>query len=189
MHHRFLERKWLSEYNLWNLHRSKAVADFSEKNYSAENATCDMNSHETTQSHKVTSQVLDDHRIITRLTVTYNPSSSIQWAKKCSLEKQLLFQHSDWKLKSSSRKNVFSFHCIHLIHEFSIAGSIARQPLLMADRACNCWFFFISNTSNGLKKYNIISEKLSFVNSCICQNLFKLPRQRDRRNECVYITM
>ena len=39
---------------------------------------------------------------------------------------------------------------IRLIHEFSITGSIARQPLLMADQACNCWFFFISNKLNGL---------------------------------------
>ena len=31
---------------------------------------------------------------------------------------------------------------IRLIHEFSITGSIAREPLLMADQACNCWFFF-----------------------------------------------
>ena len=37
-----------------------------------------------------------------------------------------------------------------LIHEFSITGSIARQPLLMADQACNCWFFLISNTFNGI---------------------------------------
>ena len=34
---------------------------------------------------------------------------------------------------------------IRLIHEFSITGSIARQPLPMADQACNCWFFFISS--------------------------------------------
>ena len=39
---------------------------------------------------------------------------------------------------------------IRLIHEFSITGSIARQPLLMADQACKCWFFFISNKFNGL---------------------------------------
>ena len=38
---------------------------------------------------------------------------------------------------------------IRLIHEFSITRSIARQPLLMADQAYNCWFFFISNTFNG----------------------------------------
>ena len=37
---------------------------------------------------------------------------------------------------------------IRLIHEFSISGSIARQPLLMAAQACN--FFFISNKFNGL---------------------------------------
>ena len=42
------------------------------------------------------------------------------------------------------------YHVIRLIHEFSITGSIARQPLLMADQACNCWFFFISNKFNGL---------------------------------------
>ena len=39
---------------------------------------------------------------------------------------------------------------IRLIHEFSITGSIARQPLLMTGHACNCWFFFISNILNGL---------------------------------------
>ena len=39
---------------------------------------------------------------------------------------------------------------IRLIHEFPITGSIARQPLLMADQACNCWSFFITNTFNGL---------------------------------------
>ena len=39
---------------------------------------------------------------------------------------------------------------IRLIHEFSITGSIARQPLLMADQACNCWLFFISNKFNSL---------------------------------------
>ena len=38
---------------------------------------------------------------------------------------------------------------IRLIHEFSITGSIARQPLLMADQAYNYWFFFISNKFNG----------------------------------------
>ena len=31
---------------------------------------------------------------------------------------------------------------ISLIHEFSITGSIARQPPLMADQTCKCWFFF-----------------------------------------------
>ena len=44
----------------------------------------------------------------------------------------------------------FSSLTIRLIHESSITGSIARQPLLMADQACNCWLFFISNTLNGL---------------------------------------
>ena len=39
---------------------------------------------------------------------------------------------------------------IRFIHKFSITGSIATQPLLMADQSCNCWFFFISNKSNGL---------------------------------------
>ena len=51
--------------------------------------------------------------------------------------------------------------CIRLIHEFSITGSIVRQPLLMADQACNCWFFFISNKFNGLilnMIYKLISE-------------------------------
>ena len=33
---------------------------------------------------------------------------------------------------------------------FFITGSIARQPLRMADQACNCRFFFISNKFNGL---------------------------------------
>ena len=42
------------------------------------------------------------------------------------------------------------YRCIRLIHEFSITGSIARQPLLMTDQACNCWLFFISNKFNGL---------------------------------------
>ena len=32
---------------------------------------------------------------------------------------------------------------IRLIHEFSITGSIARQPLRMADQACNCWYFLL----------------------------------------------
>ena len=41
-------------------------------------------------------------------------------------------------------------HFIRLIHEFPITGSIARQPLLMADQACDCWFFFISIKFNGL---------------------------------------
>ena len=41
-------------------------------------------------------------------------------------------------------------HVIRLIHEFSITGSIARQPLLMADQANNCWLFFISNKFNGI---------------------------------------
>ena len=48
---------------------------------------------------------------------------------------------------------------IRLIHEFSITRSIARQPLLMTDLACNGWFFFfINNTFNGLifnKEYDI----------------------------------
>ena len=35
-------------------------------------------------------------------------------------------------------------------HDFSITGSIARQPLLMADQACHYWLFFISNKFNGL---------------------------------------
>ena len=49
-------------------------------------------------------------------------------------------------------KNITKVHgsTLCLIHEFSITGSMARQPLLMADQACNCWFFFISNTFNGL---------------------------------------
>ena len=38
---------------------------------------------------------------------------------------------------------------IRLIHKFSTTGSIARQPLLMADQACNCWVFFISNKFNS----------------------------------------
>ena len=38
---------------------------------------------------------------------------------------------------------------IRLIHEVSITGSIARQPLLMADKVYNCLFFFISNKFNG----------------------------------------
>ena len=56
-------------------------------------------------------------------------------------------------------------YAIRLIHEFSITGSITRQPLLMADQACNCWFFFITNKLNGLIfnmeydiLYNLISE-------------------------------
>ena len=29
-------------------------------------------------------------------------------------------------------------------------GTTTRQLLLIADRECNCWFFFISNKFNGL---------------------------------------
>ena len=53
---------------------------------------------------------------------------------------------------------------IRLIHVFSITGLIVRQPLLMADQACNCWLFFISNKFSGLifniwnMIYNLISE-------------------------------
>ena len=44
------------------------------------------------------------------------------------------------------------------IHEFSIIGTTTR---LMADRECNCWFVFISNTFNGLIYgicHNLISK-------------------------------
>ena len=53
-----------------------------------------------------------------------------------------------WKMEVSGPRKIA--RPIRLIHEFSITGSIARQPLLMADQACNCWFFFISNKFNGL---------------------------------------
>ena len=39
---------------------------------------------------------------------------------------------------------------IRLIHKISIIGTTTRQPLLTADRECNCWFFFISNKFNDL---------------------------------------
>ena len=39
---------------------------------------------------------------------------------------------------------------IRLIHKFSITGSIARQPLLMAQQAYNCWFFFFISTVRPL---------------------------------------
>ena len=57
-------------------------------------------------------------------------------------------------------------NAIRLIHEFSITGPIARQPLLMADQACNCWFFFISNKFNGLifnMEYDIYTTKIDGV--------------------------
>ena len=51
----------------------------------------------------------------------------------------------------STRPACFLIAYIRLIHEFSITGSIARQPLLMADQAYDCWFIFISNKFNGYK--------------------------------------
>ena len=65
--------------------------------------------------------------------------------------------------------------------------------MLMADRACNCLVFFISNKCNGL----IFSMEfpylffiiILFVSFCICSNLFDLPRLSDRQNEGVYVTI
>ena len=56
------------------------------------------------------------------------------------------------KIHCTTSRNLLmrTLYAIRLIYEFSITGSIARQPLLMADQACNCWFFFISNKFNGI---------------------------------------
>ena len=65
--------------------------------------------------------------------------------------------------------------------------------MLMADRACNCWVFFISNKCNGLifsMEFPYLNIRIIlFVSFCICLNLFDLPRPCDRRNEGVYVTM
>ena len=54
--------------------------------------------------------------------------------------------------------------------------AITRQPLRMSHRACNCWFFVISNTFDGLI-FNIyiyiqyqINCRLLINYSCICPN-------------------
>ena len=76
------------------------------------------------------------------------------WYDYCFASKDLTGMEVASRCYTKDRKET-RVQNIRLIHEFSITGSIVRQPLLMADQACNCWFFFITNKFNGIIQYGI----------------------------------